>query len=305
MPAAQGEKQLAQLARALRDNGNATTYAALSAFAKQNEKNDLGARSALALGYYDLSREKPDLALGWLRKAVGEKLLREYVQYWQAQTSLALGDKQSGIEQLWSFRRDFPASVMTEQAVTSLAGAALAAGRGEEALSALQTYPDTNAKPAMLLLRAQAQEKIAAAKNEKPAAAAADYLDLYYRFPLNDEAKAAGQRIPSLQSALGEAFPGTPLQTQIARAEAFFVARRWSDARSEYAALLPKLSGRDHERAQLRVAVCDVQQGGKTEISERAFPHRSGPGSRTHLRDFPGAPFRQASNRKCSMTSIN
>ncbi len=256
-----GEKRLAQLSRALRDNGNATTYAALSAFANQNAKNDLGARAALALGYYDLSRDKPELALAWLRKAVGDKLLREYVQYWQAQTSLALGQKKEGIEQLWSFRRDFPASVMTEQAVTSLAQAALSEGKGDEALSALEAYPDTNAKPALLLLRAQANEKIAAAKGEKPVAAAAEYLDLYYRFPLNDEAKAAGQRIPSLQFALGEAFPGTPLQTQIARAEAFFLAKRWSEARTEYAGLLPKLSGRDHERAELRIALCEVQLG--------------------------------------------
>ena len=155
---------------------------------------------------------------------------------------------------------------MTEQAVTSLAQAALSEGNGDEALSALESYPDTNVKPALLLLRAQANEKIAAAKGEKPVAAAAEYLDLYYRFPLNDEAKAAGQRIPSLQFALGEAFPGTPLQTQIARAEAFFVAKRWSEARTEYAGLLPKLSGRDHERAELRVALCEVQLGGKMEI---------------------------------------
>src|ERR1019366_7635945 len=142
MAADAGEKQLAQLSRALRNDGNATTYGALSAFAKQNAKNDLGARSALALGYYDLARDKPDMALAWLRKAVGDKLLRGYVQYWQAQTSLALGQKQEGIEQLWSFLRDFPGSVMTEQAVTSLAGAALTAGKGEEALSALEFYPE-------------------------------------------------------------------------------------------------------------------------------------------------------------------
>lgn len=261
-----GEKRLAQLSRALRDNGNAAAYAALSAFANQNAKNNLGARSALALGYYDLSRDKLELALAWLRKSVGDKLLREYVQYWQAQTSLALGEKKEGIEQLWSFRRDFPSSVMTEQAVTSLAQAALSEGKGDEALSALESYPETNAKPALLLLRAQANEKIAAAKGEKPVTAAAEYLDLYYRFPLNDEAKAAGQRIPSLQFALGEAFPGTPLQTQIARAEAFFLAKRWNEARAEYAGLLPKLSGRDHERAELRIALCEVQLGGKMEI---------------------------------------
>jgi hypothetical protein len=202
-PADAAEKQLAKLSRALRDDGNATTYAALSAFAKQNAKNDFGARSALALGYYDLTQDKPDLALAWLRKAVDDKLLREYVLYWQAQTSLALVQKHEGIEQLWSFLRDFPSSVMTEQAVASLAQAALAAGKGEEALAALEFYPETNAKPALLLLRAAAHERVAAAKGEKPLTAAAEYLDLYYRFPLNDEAKAAGQKIPSLQFALG------------------------------------------------------------------------------------------------------
>jgi hypothetical protein len=71
------EKQLAQLSRALRDNPNATTYAALAAFAARNAKNETGSRAALALGYYDLTNDKPDLALGWLRKAVGDKLLRE------------------------------------------------------------------------------------------------------------------------------------------------------------------------------------------------------------------------------------
>ncbi len=259
------EKQLAQLSRALRDHPNATTYAALSAFASRNAKNETGARAALALGYYDLTREKPDLALGWMRKAVGEKLLREYVLYWQAQTSLALGQKEAALEQFQSISRDFPGSAMAEQTVTSLAQTALDLGKGGDALAALDAYPNTNTKPALLLLRAQAHEKISAAKAEKPAAAAADYLDLYYRFPLNDEAKAAGRRIPSLQSALGESFPGVPLQTQMARAEAFYIARRWREASTEFASLLPKLSGTDHQRADLRIVQCEVELGGKLD----------------------------------------
>jgi soluble lytic murein transglycosylase len=259
------EKQLAQLARALRDNPNATTYSALSAFASRNAKNETGARAALALGYYDLTRDKPDLSLGWMRKAVGEKLLREYVLYWQAQASLALGQKEAALEQLQSIQRDFPDSAMTELTVSSLAQTALEIGKGEVALAALDTYPNTNAKPALLLLRAQAHEKISAAKTEKPSAAAADYLDLYYRFPLNDESKAAGQQIPALHSSLGESFPGVPLQTQIARAEAFYIAKRWRDASTEFASLLPKLSGADHQRADLRIVQCEVELGGKLE----------------------------------------
>jgi soluble lytic murein transglycosylase len=259
------EKQLAQLSHALRDNPNATTYAALSAFAARNAKNETGVRAALALGYYDLTREKPDLALGWLRKAVSEKLLREYVLYWQAQASAALGQKEAALEQFQSILRDFPHSAMTELTVTSLAQTALEIGKGGEALAAFDSYPNTGAKAALLLLRAQAHEKVSAAKGEKPAAAAADYLDLYYRFPLNDEAKEAGQRIPVLQSALGESFPGVPLQTQIARAEAFYMAKRWREASSEFAGLLPKLSGADHQRADLRIVQCEVQLGGKLE----------------------------------------
>ena len=52
----------------------------------------------------------------------------------------------------------------------------------------------------------------------------------------------------------------------MARAEAFYLAKRWHDARSEYAELLPKLSGADHERAELRVAQSDVQSGGSYEL---------------------------------------
>ena len=259
------EKQLAQLSRALRDQPNATTYAALSAFAARNAKNETGPRAALALGYYDLMRDKPDLALGWMRKAVGEKLLREYVLYWQAQASLDLGQKEAALEQFQSVLRDFPNSAITEQTVTSLAQTALAIGKGGDALAALDAYPNTSAKPALLLLRAQAHEKISASKAEKPVAAAADYLDLYYRFPLNDEAKVAGQQIPALQSALGESFPGVPMQTQIARAEAFYIAKRWREASTEFASLLPKLSGVDHQRADLRIVQCEVELGGKLD----------------------------------------
>jgi len=257
------ERQLAQLSRALHDHPNTTTYAALSAFSTRNAKNEVGARAALALGYYDLTSDKPDLALGWMRKAVGEKLLREYVAYWQAQVSLALGQKEAALEQFQSFRREYPESVMTDQAVTSLAETALAIGKTEAALAALDAYPGTNTKPTLLLLRAQAREKLSAAKGEKPEAAAADYLDLYYRFPLNDEAKTAGQKIPILQSALAEAFPGTPVQNEMARAEAFYIAKRWRDASTEYASLLPKLSGVDHQRADLRIVQCEAELGGK------------------------------------------
>ena len=260
------EEQLARLSRVLRERPSEAAYAALSSFATKNAKEEIGARAALALGYYELTLRRPELSLVWLRKAVDEKVLREYVQYWHAETSVALGQKAEALEQLESFRRDFPDSVITEQAVGLLAQTAVALGKPEDAAAALDAYANTSAKPALLLLRAQAREKIAQEKGEKPLTAAVDYLDVFYRFPLDDEAKAAAQKLPSLQLELGESFPGTPMQTQIARAEAIYLGKRWRDARTEYNGLLPKLTGTDRERAVLRVAQCDVQMGGRVEL---------------------------------------
>jgi soluble lytic murein transglycosylase len=259
------EKQLAQLSRALRDEPNATAYSALSAFATRNAKNEIGPRAALALGYYDVNRDKPDLAMGWLHKAAGEKLLREYVLYWQAEASVALGQKDAALEQYQSILRDYPGSAITEPTVTSLAQTALAITKPADALAALNAYPNTTAKPALLLLRAQARQALATIKGEKPVAAGTDYQDIYYRFPLNDEAKTAGQQMSVLQSTLGDALPAVPLQTQIARAEAFYVAKRWREASTEYANLMPKLAGVDHQRADLRIVQCEVEMGGKLD----------------------------------------
>jgi soluble lytic murein transglycosylase len=259
------EKQLAQLSRALRDEPNATAYSALSAFATRNAKNEIGPRAALALGYYDVNRDKPDLALGWLRKAAGEKLLREYVLYWQAEASVALGQKDVALEQFQSILRDDPGSAITEPTVTALAQTAIAITKPADALAALNAYPNTASKPALLLLRAQARQALATIKGEKPVAAGTDYQDIYYRFPLNDEAKTAGQQMQVLQSLLGDALPAVPLQTQIARAEAFYVAKRWREASTEYASLMPKLAGVDHQRADLRIVQCEVEMGGKLD----------------------------------------
>ncbi|HWF13631.1 MAG TPA: transglycosylase SLT domain-containing protein [Candidatus Acidoferrales bacterium] len=259
------EKQLTQLSRALRDQPNATAYSALSAFATRNAKNEIGARAALALGYYDINRDKPELASGWLHKASGEKMLRDYVLYWQAEASVAMGQKDVALEQFQSILRDYPGSAITEPTVMALAQTAIAITKPADALAALNAYPNTTARPALMLLRAQARQALSTMNGEKATAAGTDYLDIYYRFPLNDEAKTAGQQIPVLQSVLGDALPAVPLQTQIARAEAFYLAKRWRDASTEYANLMPKLAGVDHQRADLRIVQCEVELGGKLD----------------------------------------
>jgi len=257
--AAAADSQLEQLARGLHDQSTASLYDQLSQFAVQHDKTALGARAALALGYYDLTHKDFVAARKWLEKASADPLLADYALYFLAQTDRGTGANLAALDEFSQFRREYPDHVMTDLAVEALAQAALAADRPEAAVVALDGYPQTTTKASLVLLRARARESDAAAKGEKPFAATTDYLDVVYRFPLSDEAKSAAYKIPILQSALGDQFPGVPLQTEITRAETFYNAQRWSDLKSAYKILLPKLSGTAHERAVLRMAQADAQ----------------------------------------------
>jgi soluble lytic murein transglycosylase len=168
-----------------------------------------------------------------------------------------VGNHAGALADLDSLRREFPASVLTDQVVEIEALAELALGQADRAVAALEGYDKVGSKPSLLLLRAQAHQQAG-----QTASAADDYLGLYYGFPLSDEAKAAGAKIPELGASLGEQFPGVPTEQQLGRAAALFDAHRWHEARSAYEDLLPKISGIERQRAQLRIAESDVQLGG-------------------------------------------
>ena len=263
LPAAPGRaaEELTRLARALHDKPTTEIYEELSEFAEKRGHTELSARAALALGYYDYTREQFSAARKWLEEAAGDPLLADYALYWQALTDRAMGATDAAVDELRRYRQLYPNSVMSDAAVQALAQAALAADRPEDAVAALTDYPKTTTKASLVLLRAQAREKAALGKGELPFAAAADYLDLVYRFPLSEEAKTGVDKIPDLRLTLGEQFPGTPLETEIARAEALYQARRWKDMRAAYEELLPKVSGDAREHATLRLAQADIQAG--------------------------------------------
>jgi soluble lytic murein transglycosylase len=262
------EQQLERLAHELHEHPTGMAYERFVDFAQHEKGTAVGARAALALGYYDYSRAHFTEARSWLEKAAADPLLADYAMFWEAQNDRAAGAVDIALVELKRYRERYPDAAMSDSAVEALAQAAVAAGQPADAVAALQQYPRTTGKPSLLLLRAQANEKAALAKGEKPLAAANDYLDVIYRFPINDEAKIAVERIPYLQAILGEQFPGTPVETEISRAEALFDARRWKDVRKAYEDLLPKLSGVPRERATLRLAQVQVQLGGSADAVE-------------------------------------
>jgi soluble lytic murein transglycosylase len=256
------EQELERLARPLHEKPTAALATQLTAFSERHGKTALGARAALALAYYQFTRNNYSEARDWLEKASSDPLLADYVLFWKGTVDRASGANQAAYNEFTQFRSMYPNSVVSDQAVDGMARAALALNQPDDAVAALDGYARTTTKSSLVLLRAQAREKSSDTKGQMPFAATTDYLDVMYRFPLSDDAKTAAARIPYLQAELGEQYPGVPLSTEITRAEALYNARRWSDLRTAYRALTAKLSGSARDRATLRLAQADAQLGG-------------------------------------------
>ena len=247
------QKEMSDLAHEVH-SGTAGAYEKLSAFAVRNSANVWGARAALALGYDDYSRNRGAQAVAWLGKAQNDTLLREYALYWEGQAKRGLKRDAESFADLTAMAKDYPNTAIKEQFLEAYAPLADELGKPQEALAALNAYGATGSRPALLLERAQAYQAM-----HQYARAAKDYQTLFYGFPLSDEAKAAGSALTAIAKILGKeySYPGVELEAQ--RAQLFFDAHKWKEARAEYQKLLGMLkdpANPTRQLAQLRMAEC-------------------------------------------------
>jgi soluble lytic murein transglycosylase len=257
------QKELSELARAMH-NGTPGSYQKLSAFAVKNTTNAWGARAALALGYDDYSKNHSAQALGWTLKAQNDTLLREYALFWTAQAQRQLGRNPEAYKVFQTIQSDYPNTAMREPLLEAFAPTAVQVGHAQEAIDALDAYSGTGTKSTLLYERAHAYQAA-----HQLARAAKDYQAVFYKFPMADEAKPAGSALTQLMHALGKeyAYPGVELQEQ--RAQAFYDAHKWKEARAEFEKLLTMLKdpvNPTRQRAQLRVAECRVQLKGAPSL---------------------------------------
>lgn len=80
---------------------------------------------------------------------------------------------------------------------------------------------------------------------------------VYYDYPLSRDAEASGEALARLDSA-GLPFEGR-VAKELARADALYRARRWSDARGAYARVLASGDDATHRHAAVRIGAVDVQ----------------------------------------------
>ena len=264
------QAELASLARELHTAAPGA-YDKLSAFADRNSGNVWGARAALALGYEDYSKNRLPQALNRFAKAKSDTLLREYVLYWTAQAERAQKRMPAAYADLQTFQKEYPSSAMREQFLEAFAPTAVETGHAQAAIEALNDYAPTHTRPALLLERAQAY-KVA---HQLPRAAK-DYQTLYYKYPLSDEAKAAGVSLPLVARELGREYVRPTLEMQEQRAQIIFDAHKWRDARVEFGkvlALLRDPANPKRQRAQLRIAQAKIQpKGSPTILSSLTTP---------------------------------
>jgi tetratricopeptide (TPR) repeat protein len=249
-------KDLEKWSRALKTKSAPQAYAQLSAAASRKSTESLGLHAALALGYYDYGQGRFPQAGKWFAQAKADSLLRDYALYWIAETDLAQSDNAGALAQLQQLRSDYPDSVMTDQALQSLGEAALAQNRPQDAVQALQDYPLTSQRPALLLLRGEAREKA----GDLPGAAS-DYQSLYMHFALTEQAREAGVKLDFLQASSPNV-PALSAEDRLTHASFLFDAKDWDRARTEYSQALPQLTGVDRERAQARILECGLGLGG-------------------------------------------
>ena len=262
-PGAEG--QLEKLARALHDQPTPAAYEQLSQFADKETNTTIGARAALALGYYDFTRDHFPEARKWLERAKTDPILGDYSLYFEGMNDRAAGASDIALSELKLYRQKYPNGAVSDSAVEELARAALASDQPQDAVTALTSYEKTQSKPSLLLLRAEAHEKAAKLNGEKPVAAAADYLDVIYHFPLSDEARTAVDHIPFFSSSSANSFQARPSRPRSLARKPFTMRGVGRICASLYEELLPKLSGADRERATLRIAQVGVQLGGSPD----------------------------------------
>ncbi|MGB8473843.1 MAG: transglycosylase SLT domain-containing protein [Candidatus Acidiferrum sp.] len=250
------QKELAGLARDVH-NAVPGAYSKLSAFATKNAANVWGARAALALGYEEQTKNHYAQALAWFNKAKGDALLREYVLYWTAQAEQGLGRLKDALSDLETVQHDYPSTAIKEQLLQSLAPLATQLGRPDDAIDALNSYPATENKPALLLYRAQAYQAA-----HQLARAAKDYQAVFYKYSQGDEAKAAAVPLKKIMHEMGKEYPYPGVELQQKRAQAFYDAHQWKEARVEFEKLLGMLhdpQNPNRQEAELRIAEARVE----------------------------------------------
>jgi peptidoglycan lytic transglycosylase len=179
--------------------------------------------------------------------------LADYALYYQGLAELRLGRAADAKQTFSRLAAKPPIGYLVE-------GAALRLGEADEALgdhaAALDVYERLSrtrtTAPDDVLMRMGRAAKAAGS----PEKASEAYARVVYEFPFSESAAAATGELETL-SVEPPTFGSTRYKLDLGRAERFFGAKRYAQARPLFEALRRQASGDDKELVDLRLAECD------------------------------------------------
>ncbi len=208
--------------------------------------------SPLSRALADLLDGNTERALPALTRATSDPVLGNYARLYLGRAQLSLNRSAEAAETARVLIAAAPGGYLGEAALWLAADAAEQAENWPSAISALRAViaaqPQTPARARMRLARA--------ASNAGDRAAAVEALTrTYYDFPLTAEASEATTELARLGASIVPS--AASLTADLARAQALYGARRYTDARKAFEPLRTLAAGDDRSLIDLRLAQCD------------------------------------------------
>jgi soluble lytic murein transglycosylase len=216
--------------------------------------------------------------------------LADYAAYYKGLAQLRLG-------QVAEARRSFDAVIDRKAPGYISIAAGLASGEAAElsgdykaAISLYERIAEQKAAVNDEVLSRLGRAALAAGDRAKAAQA---FLRVYYEFPLTEAATAAGVQLASLQDQITR----PNYKGDLSRAQAFFGARRYNDARTALVALQPAAEGDDRELVGLRIAECDFYLKRYAAARDGVQPYLEGASRKAEAQFFYLSSLRELGDR--------
>ena len=184
----------------------------------------------------------------------------------------------TGLSQLRALQTEAGRRTLNRLGERKLSGAlalavALAEGEAAEAAAdhqaALETYERLAADKTAVsdeVLSRLARAALATGDKKKAAGA---FVRLFYEYPLTSAGTAAAAELESLSDLITR----RGYDADIGRAQMFFGARRWEEAKVAFSEVRPHVGGDDRELVELRIAECDYHLGNYTAARNMLRPY--------------------------------
>ena len=227
--------------------------------------------------------------------ALAKTALADYAAYYKGLAQLRLGqvaDARKTLDEV--IDRKAPGYVSIAAGLASGEAAELA-GDYNAAVTIYERLADQKAAVNDDLLSRLGRAALAAGDRAKASQA---FLRVYYDFPVTDAATAAGAQLASLQDQIARPNP----KGDLARAQALFSARRYSDARTAFLSLQPTAEGDDKELVSLRIAECDFYLKRYAATRDGVQPYLDNASRKAEARFFYLSSLRELGDRDRSIS---